>query len=163
MKRERRAPAGNRKHSNMEEKHEKSRATQVVLYLENFGGPRFELVLLPQRQSIWPRVVVPCSFFKKVLLLVDLDNYQGTTTRGFVVCRWRGSRHELRRARRVQCRREDGDAVKSRQNVVPSFVTGRLWGFSFKGRAGGGRADGGGRTGIFNGTGFLGSRSKIAL
>ena len=65
------APAGNRKHRNME-KHEKSRAAQVVLYLENFGGPRFELVLLPQRQSIWPRVVVPCSFFKKVLLLVDL-------------------------------------------------------------------------------------------
>jgi len=83
-----------------------------------------------------------------------LNKEQGTTTRPFVVCRWRGSRHELRRARGVQCRREDGDAVKSRQNVVPSFVTGRLWGFSFKGRAGGGRADGGGRTGIFIGTGF---------
>ena len=65
--------------------------------------------------------------------------------------------------RGVQCRREDGDAVKSRQNVVPSFVTGRLWGFSFKGGAGGGRADGGGGIGIFNGTGFWGSRSKIAL
>ena len=31
------APAGNRKHSNMWEKHKKSRATQVVLYLEFYA------------------------------------------------------------------------------------------------------------------------------
>ena len=45
----------------MEEKDEKSRATQVGLYLEHFGGPRFEHVP-PQRQTtnlICNRVVVP--------------------------------------------------------------------------------------------------------
>ena len=111
----------------------------------------------PQRQSIWPRVVVPCSMFKKVLLLVDRLFKQLPRNNYPTVCSLplEGSRHELRRARGVQCRREDGDAVKSRQNVVPSFVTGRLWGFSFKGRAGGGRADGRLRTVLFL-TGWFG-------
>ena len=51
--------------------------------------------------NLFSRVVVPCSLFKKVLLLVDLlfkqlprNNYPGQ-----IVCRWRGSWHELRRAR----------------------------------------------------------------
>ena len=53
---------------------------------------------------------------------VLLNKEQGTTTRPFVVCRWRGSRHELRRARGVQCRREDGDAGRG---FPPSCTTGR--------------------------------------
>ena len=44
----------------MSEKHEKSSATQVVLYFEQFGAPRFELVLPPQRQSIFKG---SCSLF----------------------------------------------------------------------------------------------------